>query len=111
MKGQLNLHKQLSFVWDETHSVDTTSMAFYDTQNFPWGFPRKHSNALHVRKSYSGRSRAHLAVLQASNLLCVIIYNSYYQNASVNDASFTYRTVLKELSSTNHVSQSRIFSG
>ena len=29
---------------------------------------------------------------------CVIIYNSYYQNASVNDASFTYRTV----SSTNH---------
>ena len=25
-------------------------------QNFPWGFPRKHSNALCARKSYSGQS-------------------------------------------------------
>ena len=55
MKGQLDLPKQLSFVWDETHS-----MAFYDMQNFPWGFQRKHSNASCVRKSYSSRSRAHL---------------------------------------------------
>ena len=23
VKGQLDLHKQLSFVWDETHSLDT----------------------------------------------------------------------------------------
>ena len=37
-------------------------------------------------------------------LLGVIIYNSYYQNASVDNASFTYHTVLKELSVTNHVS-------
>ena len=26
------------------------------------GFPRKHSNGSHTRKSYSGRSKAHLAV-------------------------------------------------
>ena len=26
-----------------------TSMAFYDTQNFPWGFPRKHSHASRTR--------------------------------------------------------------
>ena len=25
VKGQLDLNKQLSFVWDETHSVDTAS--------------------------------------------------------------------------------------
>ena len=36
-------------------------MAFYDVQNFPRGFPRKHSKASCIRKSYSGRSRAHLA--------------------------------------------------
>ena len=35
----------------------------------------------------------------APTMLCIhLVYNSYYQNASVNDASFTYRTV----SSTNH---------
>ena len=27
VKGQLDLHKQLSFVWDETHSVDTARCA------------------------------------------------------------------------------------
>ena len=36
-------------------------LAFYDVQNFPQGFPRKLSNASRIRKSYSGRSRAHLA--------------------------------------------------
>ena len=33
----------------------------YDVQNLPRGFPRKHSNASPIRKSYSGQSRAHLA--------------------------------------------------
>ena len=37
-------------------------MLFYDSTNFSRGFPRKHSNASRTRKSYSGRSRAHLAV-------------------------------------------------
>ena len=32
-------------------------MAFYDTQNFLRRFPRKHSNASHIRKSYSGQLR------------------------------------------------------
>ena len=27
MKGQLDLHKQVSFVWDETHTVDTARCA------------------------------------------------------------------------------------
>ena len=39
-----------------------TTMAFYDTQTFPRKFPRKHSNTSRIRKSYSGWSRAHLAV-------------------------------------------------
>ena len=38
-----------------------TAMAFYSTQSFPWGFPKKHSNTSCIRKSYSGQSRAHLA--------------------------------------------------
>ena len=29
-----------------------TTMVFYDVQNFPQGFPRKHSNALCIRKSF-----------------------------------------------------------
>ena len=42
-------------------SSRSTAMAFYDAQNFPRGFPRKHSNASRIRKSYSDQSRAHLA--------------------------------------------------
>ena len=37
-------------------------MAFYDAQNLPWRFPPKHTHALHIKKSCSGQSRAHLAV-------------------------------------------------
>ena len=43
-------------------SSRSTAMAFYDAQSFLRGFPRKHSNASSVRKSYSSWSRAHLAV-------------------------------------------------
>ena len=39
MKGQLNLHKQLSFVWDETYSVFTARCALIDC----------YSSSLHVR--------------------------------------------------------------
>ena len=59
---KIALHKQLSFVWDEAHSLDTAwlaldrplYMAFYDMHNFLWGFPRICSSALHIRKSYNG---------------------------------------------------------
>ena len=39
-------------------------MGFHDPKNLSRGFPRKHSNASRIRRSYSGRSRsrAHLAV-------------------------------------------------
>ena len=39
-----------------------TAMAFYDAQKSSRGFPKKRSNAWHMRKNYSGQSRAHLAV-------------------------------------------------
>ena len=42
-------------------SSRSTAMAFYDARGFLLGFPRKHSNTSHIRKSYSGRCRAHLA--------------------------------------------------
>ena len=68
VEGEIDLHKQLSFVWKKTClsgycqvSSRSTAMAFYDAQSFPRGFPRKHSNTSRIRKSYSGRSRAHLA--------------------------------------------------
>ena len=50
----LNGYCQLSF--------RLPTMALYNTQNFLWGFIRKHSNALCIGKSYSDRCRAHLAV-------------------------------------------------
>ena len=34
-------------------SSGSTTMVFYNAQNFPWGFPRKHSNVSRIRKSYS----------------------------------------------------------
>ena len=43
-------------------SSRSPTMAFYDTQNFSQEFPRKHSYASHIGKSYSSWSRAHLTV-------------------------------------------------
>ena len=40
----------------------STAMGFYDPLNLSRGFPKKHSNTSRIRKSYSGRPRAHLAV-------------------------------------------------
>ena len=38
-------------------------MTFYDAQNFPWALPRKHSNALHIRRVIAVNiGRVHLAV-------------------------------------------------
>ena len=33
-------------------SSGSATVAFYNAQNFPWGFPRKHSNVSCMRKSY-----------------------------------------------------------
>ena len=38
------------------------TMAVYEAQSLTWGFPRKHSNVSHIRKSYSQQCRAHLVV-------------------------------------------------
>ena len=56
-----NWFTQTALVCNKTHSVDTARwaldqqlyMTFYGL-NLPRRFPRKHSNALHLRKSYSG---------------------------------------------------------
>ena len=49
-------------------SSRSTAMAFYDVQNLPQGFPRKHSNGSRRRKGYSGWTRAHLPVIPESVL-------------------------------------------
>ena len=70
VKGELNLHLGLPpiLVWNQSCSVDTARWAlerplcYFMTPHYSRGFPRKHSNGSHTRKSYSGRSKAHLAV-------------------------------------------------
>ena len=49
-------------------SSRSTAMGFYDVQNLPQGFPRKHSNGSRRRKGYSGWTRAHLPVIPESVL-------------------------------------------
>ena len=36
MKGEIDLHKQLSFVWDETCSVDTAKVKVSKDSNEEW---------------------------------------------------------------------------
>ena len=69
VKGEFDLHLGLPPCLEPNSlsgyckvSSRSIAMLFYDSTNFSRGFPGKHSNASHTRKSYSGRSRAHLAV-------------------------------------------------
>ena len=69
MKGELNLLKQLSFVWGKNHSVDNCQVSSrlpaialpypQSISVFPWESLQK---ILCIIKCHSGRSRAHLAV-------------------------------------------------
>ena len=100
---------QTAFVWLEQNSLSgydqvssrLTAMEFHDTQNFLWGFQRKHSNVSHIRKSHSGWSRAHLAVstewvLSQTNESCLWKSSppftmGLYGNQSSTNFYFAYR--------------------
>ena len=53
--------------WILPGELRSPAMEFYDAQNFPWEFPKKHPNALHVKKSYSRQSRARAVVTIATS--------------------------------------------